>query len=133
MKTEKIELTEELPVSGKEIFDAWLNSKKHSEFTGAKASINNKQGNKFTAWDNYIEGKNKKLINGKLIVQSWRTTEFPEDSEDSVLEIKLDDTPKGCKLTLTHSNIPEGQSESYRQGWIDFYFKLLKEYFINKH
>jgi activator of HSP90 ATPase len=133
MKTESIIMNEEFPVSGKQIYDAWLNSKKHSEFTGAKATINNKIGSKFTAWDNYIEGKNKQLTDGKLILQSWRTTEFPESAEDSLLEIKLEDSPTGCKLTLTHSNIPEGQSESYKQGWIDFYFVPLKEYFKTKH
>jgi activator of HSP90 ATPase len=132
MNTERIKITEEFPVTGKQIYDTWLNAKKHSEFTGAKASINKKTGGKFTAWDNYIEGTNKQLIDGKLIVQSWRTTEFPENSEDSLLEIKLDDTSSGCRLTLTHSNIPEGQSESYKQGWVDFYFKPLKEYFDKK-
>jgi hypothetical protein len=35
----------------------------------------------------------------------------------------------GTKVTLTHSNMPEEQVQSYRQGWEDFYFKPMRGYF----
>ena len=31
--------------------------------------------------------------------------------------------------TLLHSNIPEGQGQSYEQGWIDYCFVPMKEFF----
>jgi activator of HSP90 ATPase len=45
------------------------------------------------------------------------------------VEILLERMKDGTRLTLRHSNIPEGQAESYKQGWEDFYFKPMKEYF----
>ena len=33
---------------------------------------------------------------------------------------------------LTHTDLPEGQIESYRQGWEAFYFKPMREYFAKR-
>jgi activator of HSP90 ATPase len=41
----------------------------------------------------------------------------------------LDENPNGTKITLTHTNLPEGQGESYKQGWDDFYFTPMRAYF----
>jgi hypothetical protein len=32
-------------------------------------------------------------------------------------------------VIFAHSDMPEDQVDSYRQGWEDFYFKPMKEYF----
>ena len=63
------------------------------------------------------------------IVQTWRTTEFPDNAPDSRLEILFEEAAKGTNVTLIHSNMPADQVDSYRQGWEDFYFKPMKEYF----
>jgi len=65
----------------------------------------------------------------KRILQLWRTGEFPEDAEDSQVEIILEDIDSKTKLTLIHTKIPEDQVDSYKTGWLDFYFKPMKEYF----
>ena len=44
--------------------------------------------------------------------------------------VKQNYSPKVTfKVTLTHSDMPEDQVHSYRQGWEDFYFKPMNEYF----
>ena len=68
--TEQIKVTATIPASPKQIYDAWLNSKAHGKMTGSKATASVKTGGKFTAWDNYISGKNLELIPGKRILQS---------------------------------------------------------------
>ena len=62
------------------------------------------------------------------IVQSWRTSEFSQDDEDSILTIQLKEVREGTELLLTHKNIPKGQTQ-YKQGWIDHYFVPMKEFF----
>ncbi|MCJ7659107.1 MAG: SRPBCC domain-containing protein, partial [Anaerolineales bacterium] len=66
------------------------------------------------------------------IVQAWRTTEFPEDSPDSRLEILIEDMDNGVQVTLVHSGIPAGQGENYRQGWGEYYFDPMQRYFSTK-
>jgi activator of HSP90 ATPase len=127
MKT-SFQLTAQFPVSPSMIYKAWLSSKGHSEMTGAEAKCSRKVGGKFTAWDEYISGTNKSLTENEEIVQLWRTSEFDEHDEDSLLTIQLKATEEGCLLTLTHSNIPEGESD-YEKGWSEYYFEPMFTYF----
>jgi len=76
-------------------YKAWLNGKEHSNFTGSPAKINPKVGGTFTAWDGYISGKTMELEPNKRILQKWRTTEFPDKSPDSMLEITFENVDKG--------------------------------------
>ena len=125
----KFELTIVLPAKAKDIFDAWLSSEGHAAMTGSPAKVDGKVGGAFSAWDGYIVGKTLEIESARRIVQSWRTSEFPEDAPDSRLEILLEAVKNGTKLTLIHSDMPEDQLESYKHGWKDSYFLPMKEYF----
>ena len=121
-----------LPATPAQVYRAWLNSKDHSAFTGSNAVVSARVGGKYTAWDNYISGRNIALTPGKKIVQSWRTTEFPEEAPDSRIELLLEPHAKGTKLTFKHTAIPAGQSGQYKTGWEDYYLKPMKEFFAAK-
>lgn len=118
-----------IPAKASEIYDAWLNSEGHTAMTGSAAQVDGKVGGKFTAWDGYISGTTLDLTPNQRIVQAWRTSEFPHDASDSRIEILLEEVDEGTKLTFIHSDMPKGQAESYRQGWDDFYYKPMKEFF----
>ena len=127
---ESLKLTAVFPVSAQRLYHAWLDSEEHATFTNSPAKIDPALGGSFTAWEGYISGRNLELEPGRRIVQSWRTPEFPEDSPDSILEVLLEPTEDGdTRLTLLHTRIPQGQSEEYRQGWEEYYFKPMQEYF----
>ena len=106
-----------------------MSSEGHAAMTGSSAKVDGKVGGKFSAWEGYIFGTTRELTPNQRIVQAWRTSEFPDDAPDSHVEILLEETADGTKVTLTHSDMPEDQVDSYRQGWEDFYFKPMKEYF----
>ncbi|MEI6875014.1 MAG: SRPBCC domain-containing protein [Spirochaetota bacterium] len=110
------------------VFAAWMDEAEHAAFTGSPASIEAGPGGTFSAWDGYISGRTLEVEPGLRLVQSWRTTDFPEGAPDSRLEILFLADPEGCLVTLHHGNIPDGQSAEYRQGWDDYYFKPLAEY-----
>ena len=111
------------------VYRAWLDSHEHAAFTGSPAKIDSRVGGTFSVWDGYITGRTDVLEPPSRIVQSWRTTEFPEEAPDSRVEIILKGIPSGTQLTLKHSQIPEGQAEEYKQGWKDYYFSPLTAYF----
>ena len=118
-----------LPAAPEKIFRTWLSSEGHAAMTGSPARVEPRVGGAFTAWDGYISGRTTQLKPYTRIVQAWRTTEFPEAAEDSTIEIVLEPVEGGTRLTLTHSNIPEDQAESYKGGWDESYFEPMKEYF----
>ena len=58
-------------VSPKQVYEAYVDPKIHSEFTGSEATGKPVVGGKFTAWDEYISGKFLELEEGKRVVQEW--------------------------------------------------------------
>ncbi len=116
-----------------EVYEAFVDAKKHAAFTGSKAKISPKIGEEFTVWDGYISGKNIELEKGKRIVQEWRTTDFPEDQPNSKLELIFKKTKNGAEISMIHTNVPPEQADDLAQGWHEFYWKPLKEFFAKRH
>ena len=127
MESLKISIT--LPASAEKLYKSWLSSKEHAKFTGADAIASAKVNGKHSSWDGYIWGKNLELKANKKIVQSWRTSEFPEDAPDSVLEITFEEKAGKTKMSLYHHGLQKGDAKKYTQGWKDFYFTPMKHYY----
>lgn len=125
---ESFELKEIISAMPNRIYEAWLDSQLHEEMTGGPASASNEVGAEFSAWDDYITGKNIELVPDSKIVQSWRTTEFQDHDEDSIITIEFKDVSEGTEITLTHTNLPAGQTQ-YKKGWVDHYFAPMKDFF----
>ena len=132
LKFGTIEQTVFIDASPKDVYDALLDARKHSKFTGSPAKTNAKVGAKFTAWDGYIDGKNVELVEGKKIVQDWKTTQWPEGYPFSRLDLTLSPRKGGTELKMVHSKVPAEQVADYTEGWKSSYWNPLKAYFAPK-
>lgn len=121
-------LKTKIDATPEQIYRAWLSSDGHSKMTGGIANVSDKIGDKFTAWGGYIDGKNMELEPFNRILQSWRTSQFEKDEEDSQIEIRLSELNGQTELTLIHTNVPES-GEHYIKGWNKSYFQPMKIYF----
>ena len=122
-------LTSLIPAPPQAIYDAWLDSRGHSEMTGSKATASDAVGGAFTAWDGFIYGKNLELRPHSRIVQSWRTRRFTGKEQDSRVTLTLTSASGGTELKLEHSNLPDGYT-GYRDGGCQtHYFEPMKKYF----
>jgi len=121
-----------LPATPADVFDAWMSSEGHAAMTGGSAEIDPTVGGEFTAWDGYISGRTLALEPGRRIVQAWRTSEFEPADPDSQIEVLLEAVRDGTEITLHHSAIPDGQS-GYEQGWRDNYFDPMRDYFSGRN
>ena len=122
-------LSETLPAKASQIYKAWLSSEGHTAMTGSPATVDGTVGGAFSAWDGYIFGSTLDLTPNQRIVQAWRTSEFPDEAPDSRLEVKFEEVNDGTKVTIIHTDMPDEQVESYRQGWEDFYFIPMRKFF----
>jgi len=120
-------------VSPKQVYDAYVDPEKHSEFTGSEATGKPVIGGKFTAWDEYISGKFLELEDGKRVVQEWTTTDWIEGYPASKLELTFTAVPKGTEICMVHSNVPKEQKDEIAEGWTEFYWIPLKDYFSSSH
>lgn len=123
-----LEISAVFPASVEMLYTAWLSSRGHSALTGSKAEVDHQIGGKFTAWDGYISGTTVELENFKRIVQKWRSTDFPEGSPDSRLEVRFEEVEGGTEITLIHTGLPEGTEDETLKGWKDYYFKPMKKF-----
>ncbi len=130
MAKDSIKLEDTFPVSCDQLYRDWLDSDAHTEFTGGEAQINNEIGGTFTAWDEYISGTTLELEPNSRIKQTWRSTEFEDQDEDSILEVLLEPADSSAtKLIIKHTNIPEGQGERYEKGWVEHYFEPMHRHY----
>lgn len=109
-----------------EFYDAFMDPKKHAEFTGGKATISQKVGGKFSVWDGYASGENLELVPGKKIVQTWRASDWPEGLY-SKITLELENQKDKTLLKFTHEGIPAENFEEIKQGWIDYYWTPMKK------
>ncbi len=116
-------------VSPKQVYDAYVDPKKHSEFTDSKATGKPVVGGKYTTWDGYIFGKYLELEDGKRVVQEWTTTDWEEGYGASRLELTFTAVSEGTQIRMVHSNVPKAQADEIEEGWTEFYWNPLKEYF----
>ena len=118
-----------VPASPADVYNAFVNARAHAAFTGAAATGSARVGARFTAWDGYITGVHRVLVPGRRIAQDWTTTQWPDGAEASQVEFSFKAVKGGTEVRMVHSNVPAEQAASYRQGWVDYYWKPLKAYF----
>jgi len=129
MATESTHVSAVVPASPQAVYEAWLSSELHAAMTGGAATIDPTVGGAHSAWDGYISGKTLELDPGKRIVQSWRTQEFLEDHGDSLIVVLFEEEGDHARVTIEHTEIPEGQGKSYESGWTKHYFDPMIAYF----
>lgn len=126
MKTIKQEI--HFDASPREVYEAYVDAKKHAEFSGANVKFDAKGGGKFDIWDGSLTGENVKLIPGKKIVQKWRANDWPE-GHYSDLKIDLFADSDGTRMKLTQENVPEDKADEIDEGWHQYYWEPMKKYF----
>jgi activator of HSP90 ATPase len=133
MPTDSIELSRFLPATPDRIYLAWLNGPDHTAMTGGKASVASTEvGGAFSAWDGYIDGVHVALEPGRRIVQAWRSDDFPADAPESHLEVLLEPAPGGARITIRHTELPEGQGPAVLEGWDEWYLAPMERFFARE-
>jgi len=126
MKIKTIRQSVTIKATPHEIYEALMDSRKHSKFTEAKASISRKIGGKFKAYGDYISGVNLDLVPDKKIIQSWRGSDWAKGHYSKVT-FSLKKVKNGTRLTFRQSGLPEKYYKDINQGWRDYYWKPMKE------
>ena len=130
MMNKKKSIEQEIKIKGTphEIYEVFMDTKKHSKLTESKAKVSRKIGGSFSIFEGALSGKNVELIQDKKIVQTWRG-----DGENwpkgyySTITLIFEPDDKGTLIKFTHVDIPEASYESVKEGWETYYWEPLKE------
>ena len=117
-----------IKTSPHELYEAFMDSKKHSKFTESKAKVSREVGGNFSIFEGDINGKNVELIQDKKIIQTWRSEgeNWPKGYY-STITLMFEPVDDGTLIKFTHTDIPEGAYESVKEGWDKYYWEPLKE------
>jgi activator of HSP90 ATPase len=132
MMTKAIQHSARFPVSPKQLFETYLDSRQHSAATGGRARMSRKAGGKFTAWNGQLSGHNLLIVPGRLIVQAWRSVNFKPSDPDSILVLRFSRAPGGSQVDLVHANVAAQDHAGVTQGWHKYYWEPWKKYFATR-
>ena len=111
-----------------EIYEVFMDAKKHSKLTESKVKVSREVGGSFSIYEGALSGKNVELIQDKKIVQTWRGGgENWLKGYHSTITLELEPVDNGTILKFTHIDIPEGAYESVKEGWDTYYWEPLKK------
>lgn len=128
-ETVTIRHSEFIPAAPSAVYHAFVDARTHTAVTGAGATIERREGGRFSSADGYITGKFLRLQNSRRIVQEWKTTEWPADAPPSLLELRFVPRENGTEVQLVQTQVPASQAVRYKQGWTEKLWTPLKQYF----
>jgi activator of HSP90 ATPase len=114
------------------LFALYVDSRKHSAATGAKALISTRVGGRCEAYDGSLIGTTLGMIRNRVFVQTWRADDWTSEQADSVLSLFFEKDGKGGRLTMVHANIPDEHFPGIKTGWTTYYWAPWKQYIATK-
>jgi activator of HSP90 ATPase len=121
-----------LPASPDKLFDMYLDPVAHAEFTGLPVTIEPRPGGVFRAFDGMLSGTILHIEPKSLIVQTWRSANWPLTAMNSVLTLSFWSEKDGARIELVQVNVPEEDFAGVSQGWERYYWTPWHNYLIGK-
>ena len=117
-----------LPATPDKLFDMYLDAEAHAAFTGFPVTIAARAGAPFRAFNDMLSGTMLHVEPKRLIVQTWRSANWPAMAIDSVLTLSFWPEKDGARIELVHANVPEEDFTGVSQGWEKYYWTPWRAY-----
>jgi len=121
-----------LKASPEELFDTFLDSRKHSAMTGMPAKVSRRVGAAFTAFGGALRGRNLLIVPKRMIVQAWCSRQWRAGDPDSILVLCFSKACGGGRIDLVHVNVPAHDHKGVTKGWPKHYWAPWKRYLAKR-
>ena len=122
-----------LPAAPDRLFEMYLDTATHASITGLPAMIQPRPGGVFRAFDGMLTGTMLHIEPKTVIVQTWRSANWPLTDLDSVLILSFWPAPDGARIELVHVNVPEDDFAGVSQGWEKYYWEPWRAYLTTRN
>nr|CAD1826167.1 unnamed protein product [Ananas comosus var. bracteatus] len=131
-----ITLTERFYCRTKDVYEILMDENRWKGFTQSNARISKEVGGQFSLFDGSITGVHEELQEGKLIVQKWRFSSWP-DGIYSTVRLTFDELEPGVAVVkLLQTDVPEEDKygnatvvENTERGWREHIFHKIRAVF----
>lgn len=117
-----------LPAAPDKLFDMYLDAEAHAAFTGLPVTLEPHAGGVFRAFDMMLTGTILHIQPKSLIVQTWRSVNWPLTAMDSVLTLSFWPAEEGARIELVHINVADDDFAGVSQGWEKYYWTPWRAY-----
>jgi activator of HSP90 ATPase len=123
-----IEQSVRFSASAEELYDIYMDPRRHAAATGAPVKISAKAGSQFSAFEGALSGIMLVAIPRQLIVQRWRSTKFYDTDLDSILTLRFVQDGQRGRIDLVHLGVPKQDFKGVNEGWRKYYWTPLRAY-----
>jgi activator of HSP90 ATPase len=109
-----------------DVYSALTNPYTIGLWSGYPAIMSEEPGSEFSLWEGDITGKNLEFIKDRKIVQEWY---FGDQKEKSIVTITIQPDREDSQVTVEHMNIPDEDFEDIAEGWREYYFGAIFNFF----
>lgn len=93
----------------------------------SQASISRKVGGRVRIFGGALQGKNLAVVPKRMIVQTWRGSNWKKSEGDSILILTFTKTRGGGRINLVHV-LPDRHYAGRNRGWKKYYWKPWRAY-----
>src|SRR5579859_5061971 len=109
------------------IYEALLDEKQFSTFSGTAAQINREAGGALKLFGGRVTGRNVELIPNQRVVQAWRVETWPSGIY-SIIRFELTAQGSGTRIVFDHTGFAPEDREHLSEGWPRMYWEPLRKY-----
>jgi uncharacterized protein YndB with AHSA1/START domain len=122
-----------LPALPSQLMEMLTNQEQIAIWSGEEAVFEAKEGGKVSLFGGWMNGVVKKISKEELSY-TWKTSEWSEETEESLVNFKLKASGDQTLLAINHLNLPnENEVKSHKSGWFDFFLTPLEDYLMIKY
>ncbi len=118
----------ELGAPAERLFAMYLDPGLHAAITGAAVTISREAGSAFHAFGGQLSGTMLAVVEPRLVVQSWRSTQFRPEDRDSTLILSFYAASTGGRIDLVHLDVPDHDYTGVTEGWEKYYWAPWRRY-----
>ena len=111
-----------------ELFDSYLDPRRHAAITGQPVRIGATPGCEFSAFGGMLSGRIVAVIPKRLIVQTWRSQHFGAQDPDSILVLSFSGDRAYGQIDLVHVNVADQDFDDVSKGWETFYWAPWRKF-----
>ena len=123
-----IQQTVVLPAPADKLFDMYLDPKQHAAITGGEVVVSPEPGSEFKAFNGVLSGRMLAVVPNRMVVQTWRSSNWRAGDLDSILVLTFFDDPAGGRIELVHVNVADHDYDGVNEGWEKFYWTPWRRY-----
>jgi len=114
------------------VFEALTDTGIIAAWSGEIGIVENKSGGNFELFDGWVKGEVLSYKPGKELSYTWKAKEWSKGTLPSIVKYIFKEHAAGTELFLEHTHLPSADEvEKHYNGWIDFVFEPLNEYFTS--